>query len=515
MYYKQGLVKGAIVLSIAGGISKVLGGIYRIPLARLIGDEGMALYQMAYPIYTSILALTTAGIPVAISILIARKETQGYTGDSQRIFQVSLIMLIVFGSILTLLVFETAPIIAKNILNDPRACYPIMAVAPAIFISSLMAVFRGYFQGYRSMTPTAVSQVVEQIFRVTSILILAFLFFPKGLQFAVAGATFGAVIGGIIGLVILIYYYATFKIRDEEDKYALIYSESSIVVHAKEVVQLAIPVSLGACILPVVQILDAIIVRQRLETIHYSKIQATVLFGQLSGKAAVLIGLPSIFIIAISTSLVPAISEAIAQKDHNLLNKRINYGFRAGAIISFPCAAGLYALAFPICNLLYATAEAGIPLEVLAFSCIVIAAFQLSSADLQGIGHPEIAMFSLVIIGLLKVLLNYTLTSIPVLNIRGAALATVISFFIGSLLNIVLLKKKTGVVYEGIRLFRIALATIIMAIAVRLFYQILLGLDFHSYLATAIVIIVGVGIYGIELLILREIDWEMFKFTNK
>lgn len=510
---KQGLVKGAIVLGIAGGISKVLGGIYRIPLARLIGDEGIAIYQMAYPIYTSILAFATAGIPVAISILIARKETQGYTGDSRRIFRVSLIMLAILGLITTCFVFKAAPIIAQNILNEPRVCYPIMAVAPAIFLSSLMAVFRGYFQGYQSMTPTAVSQVAEQLFRVIAIMILAWLLFPRGLEFAVAGATFSAVIGGVIGLIILVYYYINFALRSGTTKPALVYSESSVIKLGKELLHLAIPISLGACILPVVQILDAIIVRQRLEVIHYSKIQATMLFGQLSGKAAVLVGLPTIFTIAIATSLVPAISEAMAKRDFRLLNKRINYGFRAGAIISFPCAAGLYILAYPICDLLYATPKAGIPLETLAISCIMIAAFQLSSAGLQGIGRPEIAMFSLIITSLFKIIFNYTLTSIPVLNIRGAALATVISFFIGSLLNINILKKMTGISYEGQRLFKIALATIIMAVVVKFSFLFLLSLNVHSHIATLIAIIIGICVYGIQLLAFGEFSLEIFKLN--
>ena len=125
--------------------------------------------------------------------------------------------------------------------------------------------------------------------------------------------------------------------------------------------------------------------------IHYTTSQATALYGQLSGMAAVLISLPTIFTIAIATSLVPAVSEALARQDQELLKDRINYGIRAGMIISLPCAAGLFTLAFPICDLLYATPEAGIPLEPLAFSCIVLAAFQLSSARLQGMGRPEIA----------------------------------------------------------------------------------------------------------------------------
>jgi stage V sporulation protein B len=511
MENKKNFLRGALVLSIAGAISKLLGAVYRIPLARLLGGEGMGLYQMAYPIYTTILALATAGVPVAISVLVSRKQTEGFTGDSRKIFRVSLLILFVFGIILTLLVMQSAHFIANYVLKEPRAYYPILAVAPAIFFSGLMSVFRGYFQGYQSMVPTAVSQVIEQLFRVSAVLILAFMLFPRGLEYSAAGATFGAVVGGVVGLIVLSLYYLSFRSKHRKQGQVLKYSGTSSLELAREMVTLAIPVSFGAVVLPLVQMLDAIIVPGRLMAINYTTSQATALYGQLSGMAAVLISLPTIFTISIATSLVPAVSEALAMKDRALLNARINNGFRAGMLISFPCAAGLFILAFPICDLLYATPEAGIPLEILAFSCIVLAAFQLSSAGLQGIGHPQIAMRNLIITGILKVIFNYSLTSVAMLNIRGAAIGTVSAFLVGSLLNIIYLQKLTGVAYETGRLVKITLVTIIMTIGVKLSYQGLVGADINSHIATLIAITIGVGIYGILLLLLKELDIEMIK----
>lgn len=507
----QNFLKGAVILSVAGAISKILGALYRIPLARLIGDEGIGLYQMAYPIYTTILALATAGVPVAISILVARKETQGFTGDSKKIFKISLLVLFIFGLVLTVLVMQSAHFLATYVLKNEQAYYPILAVAPAIFFAGLMSVFRGYFQGYQTMMPTAVSQVIEQLFRVTAVLILAYLLFPLGLEFAAAGATFGAVVGGIVGLIVLTIYYYKFKKTEGIKGRELIYSGTSSVILAKDMIKLAIPVSFGAVVLPLVQMLDAVIVPSRLMDIGYSTSNATALYGQLSGMAAVLISLPTIFTISIATSLVPAISEALTKKHHQLLNERLNYGFRAGMIISLPSAAGLYVLAYPICDLLYGAPEAGFALEPLAFSCIALAAFQLSSAGLQGIGRPEIAMRHLIITGIFKVFFNYTLTSIPILNIRGAAIGTVIAFAIGSFLNIIMLKKLTQVEYEYTRLIKITAITILMGIATRMAYNFMVAVDIRSYLATALAIIVGVGVYGILLVLVKEFDVNMIK----
>ena len=210
-------------------------------------------------------------------------------------------------------------------------------------------------------------------------------------------------------------------------------------------VRLAVPVSFGAVVLPLVQMLDAVIVPGRLLALNYSTPEATALYGYLAGMAAVLISLPTIFTISISTSLVPAVSEALTRQDRGLLNERLNYGFRAGAMISFPAAAGLYILAFPICDLLYGHAEAGVPLEPLAFSAIVLAAFQISSAGLQGIGKPEIAMRHLIITGVFKVI--FTTTSVPALNIREPqSVQCWLQYRLPAQYN--LFRKSTGIHYE-------------------------------------------------------------------
>jgi stage V sporulation protein B len=504
-------LKGALVLSIAGALSKILGAVYRIPLARLLGGEGMGLYQMAYPIYTTILALATAGVPVAISVMVARQETQGYTGDSQKLFRLALKILLVFGFILTGLVMLSAHFLANTLLHQPRAYYPILAVAPAIFLSGLMSVFRGYFQGHQRMMPTAVSQVFEQLFRVAAVIILAFLLFPRGLEYAAAGATSGAVLGGIVGLIVLIIYYYKHNQRAEQAPGQLLYSGATSAQMARELIALAIPVSIGAVILPLVQVLDAIIVPGRLMALHYTTSQATALYGQLAGMAAILIGLPTIFTISIATSLVPAISEALAQKDTALLNNRLNNALRAGMIISFPCAAGLYALAIPICTLLYATPEAGIPLQFLAFSTVALAAFQLSSAGLQGIGQPQIAMRSLILTGVLKTIFNYTLTSIPELNIRGAALGTLAAFACGSLFNVYCLQRLTGVRYETGRMLKLLLITVLMGITAKVSYGFLLAHRLGSNWSTVLAILAGVALYGVLLLIFKELDLDMVK----
>lgn len=507
----RSFIQGAVILSVAGALSKVLGAIYRIPLARWIEADGMGLYQMVYPIYTTVLALATAGVPIAISIMISRKRTEGCKGDARRIFKVSMAVLVCVGAALTVLVMLLAPYIADYVLHDPETRLPIMAVAPAIFVSAMMAVYRGYFQGHQDMSPTGISQVVEQLFRVTAILALALFLIQKGLTYAVAGATAGAAIGGVAGLMVLIFFYYKYQKSNNKEEEELLCSQDSPGQIARELVRLAVPVSVGAVVLPLVQMLDAIIVPLRLATIDPALLNATPreLYGHLSGMAAVLISLPTIFTISISTSLVPSVAEAMAVNDLDLLKQRINYGIRAGMIIALPCAAGLFALAVPICDLLYKAPLAGIPLEPLAFSCVTLAAFQLSSAGLQGIGRPEIAMRSLILTGLMKVVFNYTLTAIPVLNIVGAAAGTVMAFLIGSLVNLFMLWRLAGVAYEWQRFVKISLICVLMGGAAWLVNDVLAGLQLPVIISAGGAMLAGVAVYAGLMLATRELDSEM------
>ena len=476
----------------------------------MIGAEGIGIYQNGLP---HLYHHTGSGrrVSVAISVLISRKETQGYTG-TRKIFKVST------GHSICIWNYPYADSNAigsfiANVILVIRELTTLSAVAPAIFFAGMMSVFRGFF---RDTNPWFLLpyRVIEQLFRVTAVLILAVILLPRGIEFAAAGATFGAVVGGLFGLMVLGVYYWQFRKNERELLQPLKYSGTTSKELGIEMVRLAIPVSFGAVVLPLVQMLDAIIVPGRLIALNYTTSQATAMFGHLSGMAAVLISLPTIFTISIATSLVPAISEALAQKDHPLLRSRINYAFRAGMIISFPCAAGLYILAFQICDLLYGMPEAGIPLEPMAFSCIALAAFQLSSAGLQGIGRPEIAMRHLIITGILKVIFNYTLTSVPMLNIKGAAIGTVIAFTIGSLLNIIYLQRLTGVKYETGRALKIAIVTVLMAIAVKISYGAIVGMDISSHIATAGAILIGISIYGILLFITKELDLNMLKMIR-
>ena len=199
---KKSFFKGAVILGVAGIIVKIFGAFFRIPLANIIGDTGMGYYQTAYPVYVLLLTLSTAGIPTAIARLVSERTTEGNHREAYRIFTVSFRLLLGLGIVTSLILFFGAPYIVQYIMKgETEAVYSMRSIAPALLFVPIMAAFRGYFQGKQDMAPTASSQVVEQAFRVAFGLSAAVLLLPLGVQFAAAGASAGAAIGGLFGLL--------------------------------------------------------------------------------------------------------------------------------------------------------------------------------------------------------------------------------------------------------------------------------------------------------------------------
>lgn len=171
---------------------KIIGSLNWIFVSRILGGEGIGLYQMAFPIYLMALSISSAGIPVAISIITAERVALGDVLGARRIFRISLAILTVTGILFSMATYLGAEwLIDLRFIRDPRAYYAIVALAPAIFFVTMLSSYRGYLQGWQRMTPTAVSQVVEQIFRVITMVLFAYMLLPSGLEFAAAGASLG------------------------------------------------------------------------------------------------------------------------------------------------------------------------------------------------------------------------------------------------------------------------------------------------------------------------------------
>lgn len=517
----RSFLRGALILSIAGFFVKGIGFLNWIILSRVLGAEGIGLYQMAYPVYLLALSLSSAGLPVAISIVTAEKLARGDYRGAGRVFHVSLSVLTLTGLLLSIAVWTGADaLIEWKLIRDPRAYYSILALAPAIFFVTLLSSFRGYLQGWQRMTPTAVSQVVEQLLRVATMLIFASLLLPQGLEYAAAGATLGAAPGAAAGLLVLFYYY--WKIRGEA-KQKIAAQPQDLVQEpiwaiVRRLVLLAIPVSVSDLMLPVVANLDLLIVPGRLEAAGYSVSQATELFGHLTGMAVPLVNLTTILTAAMATSLVPAISAAYAVGDVKGVKGRIATAIRISHIVTLPALAVLLTLAAPIADMVYHAPQAGKPLEVMAIAVFLLGLHQVTTGVLQGMGHTTVPLVNMGLSAVVKVILNWVLVGIPAFGIAGAALATVADIGLAAVLNLYFLHRyAAGFCLSFGELWRPAMAATAMGIVMYGMHGEVARLVGNS-IATFASFAVGVVVYTGVLIIgggLREADLEQVPMIGR
>ena len=327
---KDKFLKGALILTVAGLMVKVIGSVNRILLSRLLGGEGIGLYQMAYPIYLLMLSVCSAGVPVAVSIIVAEKVAKNDYAQAHRIFKVTLGLMAVFGLFFALTLYGLAGcLVSSGWIRDGRAYYALVVLTPAVFFSSILASFRGYFQGYQMMTPPAVSQILEQLVRVLVMIGLAYFLLPRGLEYAAAGAAFGAVPGGLTGLLVLTWFYRKarkeWKRKIEEQTETVAESVGSI---ARRLVLLAIPVSCANLLIPVTSSIDMLLVPNGLGRAGFGVEAATTLFGYLTGMAQPLLMMATIPTLSLAASLVPAVSEACTLRLSDEILRKTEYVIR-------------------------------------------------------------------------------------------------------------------------------------------------------------------------------------------
>ena len=514
------ILKGTAILGIAGIFVKILGAVFRIPLTALIGTEGMAYYGYAYPLYSLFLVIATAGIPVAISRMVSEKIAYNDFSGAQRVFRVSRWLLLAIGVFAFAVCFFGAELIAKYVSKDMGAVLPIKAIAPALIFVPVMSAYRGYFQGRQNMNPTAISQFIEQIFRVAVGLILASVMVAQGLEMAAAGATFGATVGSIAGLLIIMLIYAlnkkaiNYHLRQSRQIHGERRKKEKTMAIVKQILIIAIPITIGASILPLVNFADSAIVTRRLLDGGFTDVEARELWGQLSGYCNTMVGLPQVLTQAVAVAMVPAIAAAYKLRNRAEIDENINLGMRISMIIGMPCAAGMIALAEPILLLLFsseaASAISAAPtLMVMCLGVPLMALLQTTNGILQGVNRQMLPMKNLAIGAVAKIILTYVLVAIPSLNIKGAAIGSVFVYGIALILNLRDMKRYTKVRVDFMLTYiKPTAASVIMGVCAFASYKILFGALGSNSLATLGAVVVGVIVYAVLILATKAITKE-------
>jgi stage V sporulation protein B len=384
------------------------------------------------------------------------------------------------------------------------------AIAPALLFVPAMSIFRGFFQGIQKLQGFAITQIVEQLFRVIVGLGLAYFLFGRGLEFSAAGATFGATAGSIMGLIVSFSIYKYIKKREYAEllKQPNINSQESTWHILKQLFIIAIPITIGASIMPTMNSVDLMLVVGRLEQTGVTNAVAADLYGILTGFAVTIVNFPQILTASLQISLVPAITQlfVIYKKSNDEIDKKhlsdtVNAGIKTALIIGIPCAIGLVTLAEPVTTLLFSRqAESAVIggkiLAILGWDLIFLAVFQATTGILQGIKKQMLPAIHLAIGMIFKVILTYVLVGMPEFGITGAAISTVVAFAVASTLNVWALTRED---YLNVNIFKLGIKPMMSGLAMGAFvllaYNPLNG-ALGSKLATVITIAFAALIYG-------------------
>ncbi|SHH42794.1 stage V sporulation protein B [Caloranaerobacter azorensis DSM 13643] len=521
---KENFLKGAAILGIAGVLVKIIGSVYRITLLYILTDIGMGYYQTVYPLYNLLLAISTAGFPVAVAKLVAEKRALGDYKGAHRLFKITFFGFLFAGITTSLFVLLRANYLS-HLFKNKDAYYSFIAISPALMFVPIMSAFRGYFQGRQTMVPTAVSQLTEQLFRVVIGLVLAYQFLERGLPLAAGGATFGASAGALAGtIVIMIIYLSQRRYIKQEIKNSADYPLESLNSVIKKVLLIAIPITIGAAIVPIMNSIDVAIVMRRLQMIGFTETEANGLYGRLAGMAQTLINLPQVLSTALAMSLVPAVSAAFARKNYTRITRITRSGIRIMLLIGLPAALGLYILSTPIIELVYFASKpevqqsAGSILAILSFSLIFLTLVQSLTAIMQGLGKPMIPVKNLAIGAVVKVILTYILTGIPEIGVKGAALSTVVAYLVAAVLNFMAVMKYTKTSLNFVNIFLKPIISVILMVVFVKFSYVFLSSIINSKIATIISIVIGALVYGSALLATGAItsrDFELLPGGKK
>ncbi len=513
---KNFLLQGSI-LTAASIIAKVIGLIYRIPLNNILGDIGVSYYSTANEIYSIVLMISSFSLPLAVSKLMSERIHKGEMRNANRVFLCAVRFAAVTGAALALLTYLFAGVLSKYVMNFELAKYGLRVLAPAIFIFAITGTFRGFFQGYSNMVPTAVSQIIEQLVNAVVSIVCADIMFSYGISLAAkegndllgpawgaAGATFGTVASVTVALIFMMVIYTGFRKtlnkqirRDHTGK-----SESSAKIY-RTLTATILPIVLSTLVYNISNVLDQGIFNAILKNQGYTVSQYGTIWGIYTGKFRVLMNVPLSIASCLGPAVVPSLTAAVASRNKREAIGKVDMSIRFTMMLTIPCALGMAALGGPIVQMLFHP-ESGLPLaagimQAGAPLIIVYALSTLTTAILQGLGRLREPLFHCAIALVLHILCLVVLMRNYNLNIYGVIYANIFFALIVCILNALSIKRCLNCRQELYRTFVVpTLVSIIMAFGAYGVYS-LLHLFAGNSISTILAIGAGVVIYAVGL----------------
>ncbi|SEC73176.1 stage V sporulation protein B [Paenibacillus sp. GP183] len=503
---KQSFIHGTMILLAAGIMNRLLGFIPRITLPRVIGAEGVGLYQMGWPFLIVILTFITGGIPVAVAKLVAEAEAENNEARTRRILKISLTLSISLGVFFTALCLLASTWITKHLLTDSRVYLTFLCMSPIIMIVAIGSVVRGYFQGKHNMIPTAVSQTVETLVRIVMVLLFAYFMLPYGIEFAAAGAMIGVMVGELSGMLMLLIYVRAGKRNSPERAKAAIGTNLSKgrLNNLRRILRISIPVTGSKLVGATSYLLESILIMQSLSLAGISTALATSQYGALQGMIIPILMLPSALTYSLSVSLVPSLSEAAARKDMHTIHKRLHQSLRLALVTGAPFTVLMFVLAEPLCLIMYNQPNISVMLKMMAPVALFIYFQAPLQAALQALNKPGSALINTLIGSSVKLLLIYWLASKPEMGILGAIMAININIVLITFLHWNSVVRLLKFQMQGIEFLKVGTA---MAVSGMSSYAIMnTQWAESSLLRFCASCITGITLYIMMILLLRIID---------
>ncbi|SDK51771.1 stage V sporulation protein B [Sediminibacillus albus] len=436
---KQTFLQGTLILILAGMITRFLGFINRIIVARLMGEEGIGLYMMALPTLFLVYTLTQFGLPIAISKRVAEAEAHN---DLYKIKKIMVISLTVTGTLSIFFMIGMVmfgPIVATKFLTDERTLYPLLAISPMVPISAISSVIRGYFQGRQNMKPQSYAQVIEQIVRICCVAFLVKLFLPYGVEFAAAGAMFSVIVGELCSLFFMIRMFKAkkrVKIRSNFVQYIKTGRQTF-----NELMSIALPGTGSRLVGSISNFMEPILVSQSLAIAGFQTVAATKMYGELTGYALPLLFMPTFITHSLAIAMVPNISEAAAKQNNKLVHYRIHQAIRISFASGALSTVILVLFSVPILNFMFGTSDASRFLVLMApFFIFLYVQFPLNAA-LQALNYAKQAMWNSIISTAVKFAVLVVFATNPQFGIMGVALGMIVGVVLGTMLHLATLIK--------------------------------------------------------------------------
>ncbi|WP_438347220.1 putative polysaccharide biosynthesis protein [Paenibacillus sp. FA6] len=505
MVKKESFVKGTLILAAAALIARVLGLAQRVPLQHMLGDVGNASFTISNNIYLMLLTVATAGIPSTLSKMVSERYALEKPHEAQRIYHAALIFSAVMGVLMTVILYVGAPYYAAS-THTPEATLAIRTLAPALLLFPTIAMMRGYFQGRNNMMAGGLSQIVEQMARVGTALILAYILLRMDYDdsLVAAGASFGGVFGSIGAFGVMLYF--TIKIRRQDRTLNLQEGQGSSLPMLriyKDIFTLSIPIVLTSLAVPAVNFIDTSIIKELLIG-QSGDTYATQVLAILGSRAQPVAGIPPILAIALSTSLIPIISAAFARKDQSYLKQQITLAMRIAILTGMPMVIALCVAAYSVNGLLFTDLDGSGIIMLLTLGTIFQITMMTSNSILLGVSKARVSMVNVMIGVVVKLAASYALA--PFFGIYGIIAATGLCFLVITLLNLRLLKVIVPFTILGKRWISFMITIIMSAGAGYGLNQVGIQLvhimpDRLAYLVTCLVVGVAVVVIYLVLLI--------------